>query len=561
MKTSTIDTVLAIDVAHRYPGVTDGLVSLVDLTRKSWDFSCPTLEASLQSTFAETRVSSLKEYTDSFYALYPILESVPLNGLLIAGGAAGQFVLQSKRQCLWKATDVDVFVYGQKTTAEALARIEKFIIDLERAALQLRLAEYLKLLRTRCADLQREEAKISPDSVHLACAKGQLLLAIRTLQKFLSYPPAIKLDGWEVVRPEWASDAEWDAVLAKIGPMSLGIPSVSGAIRSEGSLTVLFPDGGLPKIQFIFRLYASVSEILHGFDLGASAVGFDGKNVWFTALGKFAYEYGLSIVDVTRRSPSYEARLLKYMQRGFRLAAPGLDMAALSKSPCVKFGLPGVLDLPYMPLKFENVYTNRVIISGPMLIRDSQSGSATAEAQSDYGPDGEFLENEDGCAEYKASYANLRRLLQGRRDFIYIVEDGAPLSRVVDTFTKPPHLSSDMINYLYDRFRRATWVGGHLNVRCLHAYVPLADLGKLVQLAVGGPGPMQDELDRLFNAQKAAAIKAWTELEGTTSAVKWITENPGKQGGLLTGSRSPVVTTTAEWYGPHYKAVVLTGST
>jgi len=36
------------------------------------------------------------------------------------------------------------------------------------------------------------------------------------------------------------------------------------------------------SLQLIFRLYKSKSEILHGFDLGSSAIGFDGQDVYVT---------------------------------------------------------------------------------------------------------------------------------------------------------------------------------------------------------------------------------------------------------------------------------------
>jgi hypothetical protein len=80
------------------------------------------------------------------------------------------------------------------------------------------------------------------------------------------------------------------------------------------------------KIQIIFRLYQTKSEILHGFDLGSSAVGFDGKNILFTTLSKFSYEYDCNIVDNTRRSTTYERRLIKYFRRGFMVIMPEFDI-------------------------------------------------------------------------------------------------------------------------------------------------------------------------------------------------------------------------------------------
>ena len=85
------------------------------------------------------------------------------------------------------------------------------------------------------------------------------------------------------------------------------------------------------EIQFIYRLYSSISEILHGFDIGSSAVGFDGQIVYFTTLSKFAYEYKCNIIDTTRRSTTYEQRLSKYVARGFNIIMPQLNVDAVNR--------------------------------------------------------------------------------------------------------------------------------------------------------------------------------------------------------------------------------------
>jgi len=80
----------------------------------------------------------------------------------------------------------------------------------------------------------------------------------------------------------------------------------------------------LYEIQIIFRLYRTISEVLHGFDLGSSAVGFDGAKVYFTTLSQYSYANMVNIIDSTRRSTSYEYRLQKYLNRGFNIIMPDL---------------------------------------------------------------------------------------------------------------------------------------------------------------------------------------------------------------------------------------------
>lgn len=73
--------------------------------------------------------------------------------------------------------------------------------------------------------------------------------------------------------------------------------------------------GNQLRVDIVLRLYNTKSEILHGFDLGTSAVGWDGEELLFTTLSKFTYEYQTIIVDLSRRSTTFEKRLVKYVNR------------------------------------------------------------------------------------------------------------------------------------------------------------------------------------------------------------------------------------------------------
>lgn len=101
--------------------------------------------------------------------------------------------------------------------------------------------------------------------------------------------------------------------------------------------------------QFIMRLYNNRSEILHGFDIGASAVGYDGE-FYMTKRAKFCYETGHIIIDPIRRSRNYEQRINKYMDLGFRLIMP-------------EFNLRGVLD-KYFNSKDETISLNTMTLKG-----------------------------------------------------------------------------------------------------------------------------------------------------------------------------------------------------
>jgi len=76
--------------------------------------------------------------------------------------------------------------------------------------------------------------------------------------------------------------------------------------------------------QFIHRIYPDISSIIGGFDLSASAVAYDGKEIFTTPLGAWSLINRYIIVDMGRRSTSYEYRLRKYIEYGFGLIFPGL---------------------------------------------------------------------------------------------------------------------------------------------------------------------------------------------------------------------------------------------
>jgi len=114
------------------------------------------------------------------------------------------------------------------------------------------------------------------------------------------------------------------------------------------------------KIQFIYRLYHTKLEILAGFDIGASAVGYDGVNVWATTLGRFALEYGANIVDLTRRSTTYESRLVKYLvKKNFRIIMEKFNFDKLDLTP-MRFGIPGYIDMPYFKMTIMKISYNNM---------------------------------------------------------------------------------------------------------------------------------------------------------------------------------------------------------
>lgn len=118
--------------------------------------------------------------------------------------------------------------------------------------------------------------------------------------------------------------------------------------------TITFTD---TDIQIVLRLYSSISEILHGFDIGASCIAFDGENFYTTSMGKFAYEYGYNIVDMSLRSTTYEKRLAKYFDRNFGIILPKLR---IKKITSVGASENIILELGYMYIAISKIEGKKI---------------------------------------------------------------------------------------------------------------------------------------------------------------------------------------------------------
>lgn len=98
-------------------------------------------------------------------------------------------------------------------------------------------------------------------------------------------------------------------------------------VRSAETTNILYYLNGVcsRKIQYVQRIYPSFGHILAGFDIPASMVGTDGTEIYATEQGAWTYIHGVNIVDISRRSPSFAFRLMKYCHRGINILFPGVE--------------------------------------------------------------------------------------------------------------------------------------------------------------------------------------------------------------------------------------------
>jgi hypothetical protein len=92
----------------------------------------------------------------------------------------------------------------------------------------------------------------------------------------------------------------------------------------NGHAVTFYREFPLRSIQVVSRLYKSPSEILLGFDIDSCCVGYDGTQVWVAPRTIRALNTRCNVVDMSRRSLSYETRLFKYARRNFAVVVPDI---------------------------------------------------------------------------------------------------------------------------------------------------------------------------------------------------------------------------------------------
>jgi len=174
----------------------------------------------------------------------------------------------------------------------------------------------------------------------------------------------------------------------------------------------------LVSIQIILKLYKSINEILYTFDLGSSAVGFDGKRLYFTSMSKFTYETMCNIVSENHISLSYEFRLLKYLRNGFNIILPKLDK---SKIKGYRF------KLPYLPEIIQDKSNENLLSISKY---DINEVFYTNKYKSFYEDNAEYINN------MSKSFTNIKHIINNRHPIIYIenIEKDIPIVNKLKTF-------------------------------------------------------------------------------------------------------------------------------
>lgn len=474
---STIQKILAKDAKSRYEGITDDLHPLKSLVSdKILDYDLPTL---VQSNFDYNEsiklCNDIVAFKKTFYEKYPFLVGLDMKNLLIAGGSVGDIVRKQNN----RKVDVDFFVYGLELD-EANQRVKQWVVDVINCA--------KKYLEPKKSKSKKESSSDDDTSSEYSSEES----------------PPRKTRGKKCT----IKDRDLDCSM----------------VRNNNTLLINICG---TKLQLIFRLYKTKSEILHGFDLGSSAVGFDGKQVLFTTLGKFCYEHSCNIIDTTRRSTTYECRLEKYFDRNFNIVMPKLDITKL-RTEYFAYGLKEMCILPYFKFAYTDIIGNKI---------KSHSFHNKYSVTSDY--------QLDDIDEYKSFSINIYNLVNDINFFYYTSESTD--TEVIDVLNKPPRLAKGSIIAFYELLHKNI-SNKNIDVIKLKQFLPIEKTATIVTNLIEGKDATY--LDTLIKKQTDVVLKKLAKLEKRDhSVINWITQEPGTQ---VSGSFNPIIKDEKDWYGTFY---------
>lgn len=532
----------------------------------SYDYSYPTLINENDYNKAHIAHRTSEEFASSFFKYFPLLKNVSLKNMLIAGGSVGHYLTDKSKH----SGDIDCFFYGLSTD-QADERIKEFIKDLFLAQAELeRKEEEERQLR------QGASGYSNMQQVQQVQQMQQQILNMRST----SQGPTSKREQdeddeqdededddedddenssdegsgssdedsntHEEAQPETAKEESSKDQKAPEKPENrFKLNAHVQLIRNRSGISININD---QIYQVIFRLYKSKSEILHGFDLGPSAVGFDGTTVFLTALGKLSYENRIIVVDTTRRSTTYEYRIQKYFKRGFELVLPELNIASLP-TEYHKYKVAEVCEFPFLPFSYTAITGNKIVL-GNFLQVPKVNGDLVNNADGDSVSTSDYnLANID---EYQLMYLNLYGLIHGDGlEKMYYFSKYPSF----DILSKPPFLSVKSIMYFYETARKEIVSNGHFNFGLIKKYFTIVGVEEVLKNTILDPKGTEETrkayLDSIFKQQAEAVIQSLNKvIEQDHTKIPWITENPGTQ---LTSSFNPIIENASHFYGRYFK--------
>jgi hypothetical protein len=491
---------LALDAKCRYEGITGDVYSAHQLSEApTWNYTLPTLVNNSSNEFKRNNlIKSNIVFRKKFFSEIPFLNNIDLSNILIAGGSVRSILVNSR------INDIDIFIYGIKDIDIATKRIEKFILDIRQNLNDIKTGKTIK------NELEKFKSELNSTN-----EKQHYKLNKEFNDKYK-----------DVYNPNINTNID---------------------IYSNGNTITIIINN--KKLQIILRLYNTISEILHGFDLGSSSVGFDGSIVYFTSLSKFCFENMVNILDTTRRSTTYEVRLIKYFEDGFNIILPNLDISKL-RTNYHKYNLSEVCELPYMKFSYTSIKGNSIQVHKFF----KNNG---LDIVSDYDFYANFIKN-DSDTNYPLLHYNLSELITGKNRFVIKINFEEELSILkskninIDNwklnFNKLP-LDFQFIEFTYNKLIDS-FNDNNINKNTIQKYISVINIQQfVVEVYLSDKSFLERKqiLNKYIQLQKNELRKKLDNYVANKTI--WITQNAGTQ---LTSSINPIIENLYDWYSDLY---------
>lgn len=494
-----------------------------------WDYSEPTIQREAQQ--GRTLRLDPEQVGRVLNERHPYLKGIGIGqDLITAGGEIGRIVTND----LTRSDDLDLFVHSISDTGALDERLNGIDRRITQNLIQIHGTEAFKY---KVGAAARDVIGRSEPALNSAQATG----AAERLTSLYDFTyeevdtetkvrHALKRDarptfGSHVLR---AFEDACSKLSAPVFPIERG--------RNKGCHTLKW-DGG--KVQVILRGYRTAAEVLCGFDIDASGIGFDGTDILFSPMGRFAYAFGCNVVDPARASPTYAARLRKYFARGFAVVMPSFEITKVSKRN-MTYGEREVVLLPELTMCVESLVENR--LGWVRWLRDVRGDDENA-------PDSDYA---GGISRAAAVARNILCLLEGKSEEMVCLASGHEGRERYGIVDCKPTISTDDIYTYYAVLGAKLYVNGRLNVKVLKTNYPLADFAELSKLCFGtDEGKIQDYLAELNLRQIRSLVLVYETMTKSPGwgEVPWVMENPGQQ---LSSTHHPEPVSEKEWYGEYW---------
>ncbi|MFA6166955.1 MAG: RING finger domain-containing protein [Gemmatimonadaceae bacterium] len=302
------------------------------------------------------------------------------------------------------------------------------------------------------------------------------------------------------------------------------------------------------KFQIVLRVYPSISACLHAFDIPSAAVAYDGARAYTTTLGAHAHVHRVNTVVPAYRSTTYEARLMKYFDRGYALELPDFDRRLFVAASTVV--------LPHLRLDVD-------VAGGAMAAGSLRPPEgAPAPPASDYGSDYEYRWDFDRTL-VRSKYINTYQFASGRNRFVVIgyCEEISDYDETAIPFQQYVDRGSPMLSDIISQAQLESTLG--LYARSVTpsasgvtiAITPLRRIFGLTEAEISRAVEAVSEARRLnpgrrlnIRSSLARNIRAILDRYAALPGVIpwWIIQDPGRQ---YTASVDPRMESPAEWYG------------